>query len=72
MKKKIALRMEAEVDSLTGKVEAVYFYIRPGTAAETREYAEGRALADYDRWTRIFEDTIYGRSTAVPAPTAPH
>src|SRR6266480_333250 len=28
-------------------------------------------LADYDRWTRIFEDTIYGRSTAVPAPAAP-
>jgi iron(III) transport system substrate-binding protein len=27
-------------------------------------------LADYDRWTRIFEDTIYGR--AVPAPTASH
>ena len=29
-------------------------------------------LADYDRWTRIFEDTIYGRSAAVPAPTASH
>ncbi len=29
-------------------------------------------LAEYDRWTRIFEDTIYGRSTGVPAPTASH
>ena len=29
-------------------------------------------LADYDRWTQIFEDTIYGRSTAVPPPTASH
>jgi len=32
----------------------------------------GAVLADYDRWTRIFEDTIYGRSTAVPVPTASH
>jgi len=29
-------------------------------------------LAEYDRWTRIFEDTIYGRGTGVPAPTASH
>jgi len=29
-------------------------------------------LADYDRWTQIFEDTIYGRGTAVPAPAASH
>jgi iron(III) transport system substrate-binding protein len=29
-------------------------------------------LADYDRWTQIFEDTIYGRSTGVSAPTASH
>jgi len=29
-------------------------------------------LADYDRWTKIFEDTIYGRSTGVSAPTASH
>src|SRR6267378_2972894 len=33
--------------------------------------SDGQALlADYDRWTRSFEDTIYGR--AVPAPTASH
>ena len=49
MKKKIALRAEVEVDEQTGKVEAVYFYIRSGEVAETREYADGRALADYDR-----------------------
>jgi len=29
-------------------------------------------LADYDRWTKIFEDTIYGRSAGVSAPTASH
>jgi hypothetical protein len=29
-------------------------------------------LADYDRWTRIFEDTIYGRGGAVSAPAASH
>lgn len=47
--KKLTLRADFEVDGQTGKVEAVYFYIRPGKAAETREYADGRALADYDR-----------------------
>ena len=29
-------------------------------------------LADYDRWTKIFEDTIYGRSTGFSVHTASH
>jgi len=29
-------------------------------------------LADYDRWTRIFEDTIYGRGGGFSVPTASH
>jgi uncharacterized protein YuzE len=49
MKPKITLRADVEVDGETGKIDAVYFYIRPGKAAETREFADGRALADYDR-----------------------
>jgi uncharacterized protein YuzE len=49
MKDKINLRIETEVSNETGKVDAVYFYIRAGKVAETKVYAEGRALADYDR-----------------------
>lgn len=49
MKSKFTLRTDIEVDDETGKVVAFYFYIRPGKAAETREYADGKALADYDR-----------------------
>ncbi len=48
-KNKLALRADIEVDNQTGKVVAAYFYIRPGKAVETREYVEGKALADYDR-----------------------
>ena len=29
-------------------------------------------LADYDRWTKIFEDTIYGRSAGFSVHTASH
>ncbi len=29
-------------------------------------------LADYDRWTKIFEDTIYGRSIGVSTGAASH
>src|SRR5205807_2776938 len=52
IKDRITMHADVEVDE-TGKVEAVYFYIRPGKAAETREYAEGKALADYDRKGRL-------------------
>ena len=48
MKKKTYLRTEIEVDE-KGTVVALYFYIRSGKAAETREFADGKALADYDR-----------------------
>jgi iron(III) transport system substrate-binding protein len=30
----------------------------------------GAVLADYDRWTKIYEDTIYGRGDALPARAA--
>ena len=59
-KKKIALRADIEVDEQTGKVVAVYFYIRPGKAAETREYADSRALADYDRQGNLLGIELLG------------
>lgn len=49
MKSNIMLRTSIEVDDRTGNVLAVYFFIRPGKPAETREYANCRAMADYDR-----------------------
>lgn len=36
-------------DDSTGDVLAVYFQIRKGKVHETREYAEGAALADYNK-----------------------
>jgi uncharacterized protein YuzE len=60
VKTKVALRADIEVDDETGKIVAVYFYIRPGTAAETREYAEGRALADYDRKGKLLGVELLG------------
>lgn len=41
-------RTTVSVDEQTGRVQAVYFYVREGTTAETREIIEGRAMADYD------------------------
>jgi len=49
VKKNLDLRADIEVDNKTGKVVAVYFYVRRGKVAETKEYVEGKALADYDR-----------------------
>jgi uncharacterized protein YuzE len=60
VKTKTALRADIEVDDETGEVVAVYFYIRPGTAAETREYAAGRALADYDRKGKLLGVELLG------------
>jgi uncharacterized protein YuzE len=60
MKKKIYLRTEIEIDDETGKVVASYFYIRPGKAAETREYADGKALADYDRQGNLLGIELLG------------
>lgn len=36
-------------DTLTGEVLAVYFQIRRGRVHVTREYAEGAAVADYNK-----------------------
>ncbi|HTU21180.1 MAG TPA: DUF2283 domain-containing protein [Gemmataceae bacterium] len=41
-------RTTVSVDEQTGRVQAVYFYVREGQAVETREIIEGRAMADYD------------------------
>ena len=38
----------ASVDERTGRVMAVYFYLRRGETDETREVVEGKAFADYD------------------------
>jgi uncharacterized protein YuzE len=38
----------ASVDERTGRVMAVYFYLRQGVTEETREIVEGKAFADYD------------------------
>jgi uncharacterized protein YuzE len=45
---KPSFRTTVSVDDQTGRVQAVYFYVREGAAAETREISEGRAFADYD------------------------
>jgi hypothetical protein len=45
---KPAFKLEASIDEKTGRVVAVYFRIREGAVAETREIKEGDAFADYD------------------------
>jgi uncharacterized protein YuzE len=47
--KKLKFDFSMAVDSETGSIEAVYFLFRKGRAAKTREFAEGAALADYDK-----------------------
>ena len=41
--------VEVTVEETTGKPISVYFQIRRGRVAETREFADGAAFADYDR-----------------------
>jgi len=36
-------------NDLNGEVEAVYFQVRKGKVAETREFHDGAAFADYDK-----------------------
>lgn len=60
MKKKVHFRVDVEVDKDTGRVAAVYFTIRPGTTAETKEYADGLALADYDRHGQLLGVELLG------------
>lgn len=40
--------MSVEVDNATGEILAVYFQIRRGKSAESREFGKGRAIADYN------------------------
>ncbi len=46
--KRITLHTSISLDKETGGVLAVYFRVRPGKSAETREFADGNAIADYD------------------------
>jgi uncharacterized protein YuzE len=39
--------VSVEVDKHTGAVLAAYFQVRRGRSAETREFAGGKAFADY-------------------------
>jgi uncharacterized protein YuzE len=47
-------------DLTTGRILAVYFRIRRGKVAQTREFAEGNAFADYDRRGRLLGVEILG------------
>jgi uncharacterized protein YuzE len=47
--KKIQPDLAIQVNESTGTVVAVYFHVRQGKAAQTKEFAGGRAFADYDR-----------------------
>lgn len=41
--------IEVTVDEATGNTISAYFQIRRGRVAETREFADGAAFADYDQ-----------------------
>jgi uncharacterized protein YuzE len=44
-----AMELTLSINKMTGRVSAAYFYIRRGKSAQVKEFAEGRAFADYDR-----------------------
>ena len=44
---KFNFAMSVSTARTTGEVLAVYFQIRKGAVAETREFADGKAFADY-------------------------
>ena len=46
-------RVNVETNVRTGEVIAVYFQVRKGKVATTKEYADGNAFADYDRQGRL-------------------
>jgi uncharacterized protein YuzE len=52
--------VSVEVNRLTGEVIAAYFTIRKGKVNETREFAEGRAFADYDSRGRLLGLELLG------------
>jgi len=45
--KDLNFQVKIEVEHNTGKMLAVYFRIRKGRAAKTKEFADGAAFADY-------------------------
>jgi len=46
---KYTFRVDIETHDQTGDVLAVYFLVRKGKSHETKEFANGRAFADYDK-----------------------
>jgi uncharacterized protein YuzE len=56
----ISMELRIETDKATGRLLAVYFSIRTGKAAETREFANGNAFADYDSQGRLLGIELLG------------
>src|SRR5258707_15673277 len=56
----LPLQSTVSVDTHTGDVLAVYLRVRIGKAAETREFAEGNAFADYDRVGNLLGVEVLG------------
>ena len=48
-KPKFSFHVTVETHAQTGDVVAVYFQIRKGKAAVTKEHADGNLFADYDQ-----------------------
>ncbi len=46
---KFAFRVTVETNEMTGEIMAVYFRVRKGKVATTKEYADGAVFADYDK-----------------------
>jgi len=46
---KLRFALQVSVDERTGEVVSAYFEFRRGKSAQTREYCEGAAFADYDK-----------------------
>lgn len=45
---KFNFELSVEVENQTGELLAVYFQVRKGSVAETKEYQEGAVFADYN------------------------
>jgi uncharacterized protein YuzE len=46
--RRFAFGVSLETDNTTGQVMAAYLKVRDGKSASVREYADGKAFADYD------------------------
>jgi uncharacterized protein YuzE len=56
----IMLQTDIALDKETGQVMAVYFHVRKGRSAETREFDNGNAFADYDTKGRLLGVEVLG------------